>query len=79
MIGRLPSACSVLSPSWPFLKEMSVKDCQATCSGREGQQGRRGGAPGPASRGAGACTCCSSTVQQGLAVEAEADASSSGS
>lgn len=60
MIGASAHACSVLSPSWPFLKEMSVKDLSNHLQREEKGSGGGGGSSGAASGGAGACTCCSS-------------------
>lgn len=68
--------CSVLSPSWPFLKEMSVKDLSNHLQREEKGSGGGVGAPGPARAGEpGLVPVVAVAVQQGLAVEAEGLAS----
>lgn len=73
MIGASAHACSVLSPSWPFLKEMSVKDLSNHLQREEkGSWGRRGECGARVRGSRGVVPVVAVAVQQGLAVEAEA-------
>lgn len=51
MIGASAHACSVLSPSWPFLKEMSVKDLSNHLQREEKGSGGGVGSSGARERG----------------------------
>lgn len=76
MIGASAHACSVLRPSWPFLKAMTVKDLSNHLQERrqEMQGGHRGGwrSGGGLLWGWGTTPVVAVAMQQGLAIEAEA-------